>query len=212
MMKARRPRAVIATKTQGFYLLPLAATMLLTVGAGLARSGDGVEPAPWVSAIRAMDEALTRGDVRAALRAREDARLAALASPNWEGVAMVGDATLRLGRRAGLATALEPGARRAYVFALHRARRQGSLEGVLYVTEAFAGLGDRDMTRRGLAIAEKLAVTSRAPHALERVRALRERLAAEIPPAGGVPAAAAAPREGGSRGAEDGVGPRHGSE
>ena len=161
-------------------------------------------PAPWVSAIRAMDEALARGDLRAALKAREDARLAALASERWEGIAMVGDATLRLAQGTGLLDAMEPAARRAYVFALHRARRQGSLDGVLQITRAFAGLGDHDMVSVGFTIAGSLAVTSREANAVKRVRALEEELAAEMPRAGGVPAAVAAPLRGASASRDDG--------
>ena len=167
----------------------LAASVLLTastattpwVGAG---AGESPDSAPWEGAIRAMDDALARGDLRGALRAREDARLAALSSQRWEGMVMVGDATLRLGRSAGLLPAMEPAARRAYTFALHRANRQGSLDGTIRITLAFAGLGDRDMVRKGFAIAENLAGTSRDPHAIERVRSLEQWIAAEMPSTG----------------------------
>jgi hypothetical protein len=199
----------------GAYLMALfLAGCPLVATAPLARAVDpGETPhAPWVDAIRAMDEALARKDLRAALRAREDARLAALASPRWEGLAMVGDATLRLARSAGLLDAMEPAARRAYVFALHRARRQGSLDGVLRVTRAFAGLGDHDMVRRGFAIAESLATTSGEPQAVERVRALEEELAAEMPRAGGVPEAAAAPMDGALPGPDERSRGSHSSE
>src|SRR5262245_13988488 len=213
-MKSSHDRTGFVMKARGFLLLalPLAASLLLTVGAMLARAGHATDRAPWVGAIRAMDEALARGDVRAALRAREDARLAALGSPRWEGMAMVGDATLRLGQRAGLVTALEPAARRAYVFALHRARREGSLDGVLYITEAFATLGDHGMVRKGLAIAENVAVASREPQARERVRALEERLAAEMLQAGGASEAATAPVGAARSGGSDGTLGSHGSE
>lgn len=146
--------------------------------------GSSAGTAPWVRPLRAMDEALEKGDVRAALRAREDARLAALASPQWEGMVAVGDATLRLARGTGLRLAMEPAARRAYRFALFRARRQGSLDGALRVIEAFAALGDREMARQGFAVAGALAMASHEPQALERVRALEERLSAERRPVG----------------------------
>lgn len=136
-----------------------------------------------------MDESLARGDLRTALRAREDARLAALASPRWEGMVMVGDATLRLAQSAGLSQAMESAARRAYLFALHRARRQGSLDGVLHVTRTFASLGDQDMVRSGFRIAKGLAVASGGPQASERVRALEEELAARMSRGGGAPEA-----------------------
>jgi hypothetical protein len=178
-------------------VLLLAASSLLVAAVPSARGGTGDSPAgaPWVGAIRAMDDALARGDLRAALKAREDARLAALASQRWEGMAMVGDATVRLARRADLLPAMEPAARRAYVFALHRANREGSLDGVLRITMAFAGLGDHDMVRKGLAVAESLAITSRDPQAMERVRALEQWLTAEPSWTGGVLGADAAPLE-----------------
>jgi len=171
-----------------------------------ASDTDEVATAPWVGAIRAMDEALAKGNLRAALAAREDARLAAVASRRWEGMAVLGDATLRLAQSAGLRPAMEPAVRRAYVAALFRARRQASLDGVVRIAEAFAALGDRDMARQGVVIAAALAATSREPHALERVRGLQQRLSAAMPLVGGVsaplgPAAGASPtREGGPGG------------
>ena len=128
---------------------------------GARRRRERVETAPWVDAIRAMDEALAKGDVRGALSAREDARLAALSSDGWEGLVLVGDATLRLAQNSGLRVAMEPAARRAYVFALDRARRQESLEGVVRVTEALVALGDLDMARKGCGIAGALAASAR---------------------------------------------------
>ena len=132
--------------------------------------------APLMEAIRAMDDALAKGDVRTALRAREDARLAALASAGWEGLVLLGDATVRLGQSSGLSGAMEPAARRAYAFALYRARRQESLEGVVRVTEAFVSLGDRDMALKACGIAGSLAASAPEPEARERVRALEKRL------------------------------------
>ena len=194
-------------KAPGIHLMTLllAGSSLLTFSAPSARGGeaDTTRSAPWEDAIRAMDESLARGDLRAALRAREDARLAALVSPRWEGMAMVGDATLRLAQSAGLSQAMEPAARRAYLFALHRARRQGSLDGVLRVTRAFASLGDQDMVLSGFRIAEGLVVTSGEPRASERVHALEEELAARMSRASGVPEAAAAPVEDASRGRDE---------
>ncbi|HXJ84425.1 MAG TPA: hypothetical protein VMS64_37780 [Candidatus Methylomirabilis sp.] len=188
--------------TVHFVVLVLAASSLLIATASRADAGAGALPdgTPWVGAIRTMDDALARGDLRAALRAREDARLAALASQRWEGMAMVGDATLRLAQKAGLVSAMEPAARRAYAFALHRASRQGSVDGAVRITVAFAGLGDHEMARKSLAVAESLAAACHDPDAQQRVRALEQWLAAEMPRAGSVPAAEAASREGTSPG------------
>jgi hypothetical protein len=174
----RRTRGIRA----GAVMIALLLAGALTPAAPRDVAGaDDTVPVPWGRPIREMDEALERGDVRAALRAREDARLAALASLEWEGMVVVGDATLRLARSAGLLPAMEPAVRRAYQSALLRARRQGSLDGVLRVTEAFATLGDREMARKGFAVARTLAIASREAHALDRVRALEQRLDAALP-------------------------------
>jgi len=159
-------------------LAALIALSSVVAGSSIVRAEEAgaSSTASWMEAIRAMDEAMARRDVRAALRAREDARLAALASEGWEGLVLLGDATLRLGRNSGLHGAMEPAARRAYVFALGRARRQESLEGVMRVTEAFVSLGDRDMARKACGIAGSLAASAREPGARERVRALQNRL------------------------------------
>ncbi len=164
----------------------------LAAASSMARAGNesASSPAPWVGAIRAMDEALAKGDVRGALSARESARLAALSSDGWEGLVLVGDATLRLAQSSGLRVAMEPAARRAYVFALHRARRQESFEGVVRVTDALVTLGDLDMARKGCRMAGALAASAGVPDARERVRVLEDRLTslATI-----VPAASASP-------------------
>jgi len=164
----------------------------LAAASSMVRGGDerASSPSPWVDAIRAMDEALAKGDVRGALRAREDARLAALSNEGWEGLVLVGDATLRLAQNSGLQVAMEPAARRAYVFALHRARRQESFEGVVRVTEALVTLGDHDTARQGCRIAGALAASAGAPDARDRVRVLEDRLNSL---ATSVPAASAAP-------------------
>src|SRR5262245_38427594 len=166
----------------------------VAVASSMVKGGDesasSPSPSPWVRAIHTMDEALAKGDVRGALRAREDARLAALSSDGWEGLVLVGDATLRLAQNSGLRIAMEPAARRVYVFALHRAHRQESFDGVVRVTEALVMLGDHDMARKGCRIARALAASAGARDAQERVRVLEDRLASL---ATSVPGASAAP-------------------
>jgi len=160
-------------------LATLIALSALIAGSSIVRAqetGTSSGAASLVEAIRAMDEALAKGDLRTALRAREDARLAALGSPGWEGLVLLGDATLRLGLKSGLRGAMEPAARRAYLFALYRARRQQSIEGVVRVTEALVAMGDREMARKACGIAGSLAASAREPAARERVRALQNRL------------------------------------
>ena len=169
------------------------ATGLRRTMAGLALLATAAMPAacaagpevhnatPWEDGIRAMDQALERGDIVAAARARQEASLAARASRRWEAMAAVGDASLRLAQLPAANRLMVAEARRSYLDALFRARHQGSLDGVLRLTEAFAALGDREIARQGFVIANVLAATSGEPDARARVRALQERLAAELP-------------------------------
>ena len=161
----------------------LGAVTTSAVGAG---DRPDAKAAACTGNIRAMEDALARGDVYGAMSARDQAYLSALASRRWDAMADVGDAALKIGQTAGLNRVMVPEARRAYRSALFRARQQSSLDGVLRATEAFVALGDLDGARQGLMIANELAVTSNEPHARERVRALQERLGAEAPVVGGV--------------------------
>jgi hypothetical protein len=154
---------------------------LLTVGAIAgsgcgARSGDS-ETAFWSEYIRVMDEALTRGDFYAADAARQNAYLAALRSQRWDAMAAVGDASVRVAEEfPRVRDTLRPEVRRIYGLALSRALQQGSLEGVLRVSEAFADLGDRDMAREGLTVATGMLAANQRAYEAERVKALSERL------------------------------------
>jgi len=68
-------------------------------------------------------------------------------------MAAVGDASAQLGDEFPRARAgLRPDVQRIYAVALRRAREQGSLDGVLRVSEAFADLGERDRAREGLLV------------------------------------------------------------
>lgn len=162
-------------------LLLLAAAVTAACGASPDRS-DG---APWIAHIEAMDAALARGDVSAAVRARHGAYLAALGSRRWEGMADVGDASLRLAELPEVRGAMVPEARRAYLSALLRARQQRSLDGVLHAAEAFAALGDRDAARQALVMASAMKAGYRQAELAERMRALRERLEGRVPAASG---------------------------
>ncbi|HEX5528302.1 MAG TPA: hypothetical protein VFZ82_02010, partial [Methylomirabilota bacterium] len=81
----------------------------------------------WAAQLRAMDEALAQGDARAAQAAWREAYVAAHVGRGWPGMLAVGDAALRLGRHTGSAGLFEGRARRVYLAALLRARRQASL-------------------------------------------------------------------------------------
>jgi len=91
----------------------------------------------WAAQLRAMDEALARGDVPGAHASWREAYVAAHVGRGWPGMLAVGDAALRLGRATGETALYEGRARRVYLTALLRARRDASLDGVLAAGEAF---------------------------------------------------------------------------
>jgi hypothetical protein len=70
--------------------------------------------------------------------------------------------------------------RAAHLEALARARRVGSLDGVLSAAEGLAALGDREGVERAIRIAE--ALTARDPEARADVRAFAQRIAPELIP------------------------------
>lgn len=131
----------------------------------------------WAAQLRAMDEALARGDARAAQAAWREAYVAAHVGRGWPGMLAVGDAALGLGRETGAVAIYEGRARRVYLTALLRARRQASLDGVLAAGEAFGRLGDREVVRQALAVATDLAARSGDDLARRRVQAFRSQWA-----------------------------------
>lgn len=136
---------------------------------------------PWVAPIQKMDEALARGDISAAVRAWHDAYLAALGARRWEGMAAVGDASMRLAALPDSRRAMEAEARRCYLAALFRARHQRSIDGVLQIAEAFAALGDRGAARQALVIASAMTGGTPQTEIAERMRVLREWLEGRAP-------------------------------
>lgn len=149
--------------------LLLTAAMLPTVPSASA------EPAAsdWAAQLRTMDEAIARGDVAAAKAAWREAYVAAHVGRGWPGMLAVGDAAVRLGRAAGTPAVFEGRARRVYLTALFRARRQASLDGVLAAGEAVGRLGDRDVVQKALEVATDLAARSGDDLARRRVQAFR---------------------------------------
>ena len=166
------------TNTSGRSLEGMVAAamfIIATVRDGLGpESRESGEPA-WVAPLRTMTEALSRRDHARALRAHQDAHAAVLAARSWEGMLEVGAAALHLGPAAGSPGSARGAARRMYLWALVRARGIGSLQGVLRAGEAFAALGDRDMTALSLRIAEGLRPAAAEPLA-DRLRAELERM------------------------------------
>jgi hypothetical protein len=127
---------------------------------------------PWTSHLIAMDTAINTNNASAAVLAWRHAYAAALDQPGWRGLVEVAGAALRIGSIPGFRKAAESRARESYWTALFRARRQGSLNGVLDAAEAFGALGDRVMVEQCVRIAERLALLTGDGDAAERVRAL----------------------------------------
>ena len=132
---------------------------------------------PWGLHLETMDAAIGTHDASAAVLAWRHAYSAALDQPGWQGLVEVAGAALRIGAIPGFRKAAESRARESYWTALFRARRQGSLNGVLDAAEAFGGLGDRVMVEQCIRIAERLALLTADAGAADRVRALAADLA-----------------------------------
>ena len=111
---------------------------------------------PWIPYVRAVDDALERGDVSAAVRAWHDAYGIGLASRRWEPMIDVGDAFLRVSAKERSRDGGKPNARQAYLIALTRAESVRSAAGARRAAEAFAALGDREVAAQCLRIAAKL--------------------------------------------------------
>ena len=132
---------------------------------------------PWTAHLDAMDTAIAANNASAAVLSWRHAYAAALDQPGWRGLVDVAGAALRIGTIPGFKKAAESRARESYWTALFRARRQGSLNGVLDTAEAFGALGDRVMVEQCIRIAERLAVLTGDSEAAERVRVLAAELA-----------------------------------
>ncbi len=130
------------------------------------------EPAStdWAARLETMAEAIGHGDRAAAKVAWREAYAAAHLSRGWRGMIAVGDAALRLGRATGEPSIAERRARRVYLTALFRARREASLDGVLAAGDAFGRLGDREVVQQALAVATELAARSGDDLARRRVQ------------------------------------------
>ena len=132
---------------------------------------------PWTAHLEAMDAAIAANNASAAVLSWRHAYAAALDQPGWRGLVEVAGAALRIGTIPGFKKAAESRARESYWTALFRARRQGSLNGVLDTAEAFGALGDRVMVEQCIRIAERLAVLTGDTEAADRVRVLAADLA-----------------------------------
>ena len=131
----------------------------------------------WQARLLKVEQAIAVNDAAAAERLWEDAHAAALQSRHWEGMIAVADTYRALGAQADFPAASIARARRTYLRALFRARKEGSLAGVLIVADRFAELGDREVVARCMRFARKVATQSRDPYAEEHLRAFADRLA-----------------------------------
>lgn len=172
MRRADRPRRAPVVLV---LVVVVAALAVVTVWPGRAPAEEAAKP--WSAYVTRIDDALTRRDVSAAVRAWTDAHSAALRSRHWEGMLDVGDAYLRVGDVSGFRRASEPKARQLYLGAFFRARAQRSLDGVLRAGRAFAALGDWEVAAQCVRTAEAIAARDRDPHAGARVRAFALELA-----------------------------------
>jgi hypothetical protein len=137
--------------------------LLLLIGVPLIPEASAqADRLDWAARLAEMDRALARGETTAVTAAWREAYVAAHASRDWPGMIAVGDAALRAARATGTPEVFEPRARRAYLTALLRARRQASRAGVLTAAEAFGRLGDRDAERLAQSEAAKLAIRAEA--------------------------------------------------
>lgn len=107
--------------------------------------------------LAAVDEAIARQDPSRAISEWRDAYSIALGSRRWEAMVAVGDAARRIDALAApgprYPTGFRAEARQAYLKAFLDARAAGSREGMERVAEAFAALGDADMSARVRAMA-----------------------------------------------------------
>jgi hypothetical protein len=147
------------TRTRSLLLLLLVGVIVLPLIPDASADADRGD---WAARIAEMDRALARGEMTAATVAWREAYVAAHVSRGWPGMLAVGDAALRASRATGTPEVFEPRARRAYLTALLRARRQVSRDGVLAAAEAFGRLGDRDAERLARADAADLTIRGEA--------------------------------------------------
>ena len=168
-----RVRGTARGRRTGQALAIIALTALIT--AAPAWSSDR-EPRSTASALAAVDAALARDDVGAAVRAWHVAAALARAERRWDGLVAVGDASLRIGTVTRIHELPEAGARSTYVEALFRARQQRSLRGVAQVAQRFAWLGDMEVVERTLRMVDALVPTVAADaETLAQIEILRVR-------------------------------------
>jgi hypothetical protein len=136
----------------GVVALALAGTLpdsCSTTAADRPESSELRDEAALAERLAILDAALDRQDLSRAIYEWRDAFGLALRSREWEAMAAVGDAAVRLhtrmGSPAGQSAGFQAEARRAYIHALLRAQREQSREGVNRIADGLASLGEADM-------------------------------------------------------------------
>jgi hypothetical protein len=131
----------------------------------------------WQARLLKVEQAMAVNNVASAELLWRNAHAAAVQSRQWEGMVAVADTYRALGAQADFPAASIAKSRQTYLRALFRARREGSLAGVLIVADRFAELGDREAIERCMRVARRVAAQSRDPYAEEHLRAFADRLA-----------------------------------
>ena len=121
----------------------------------------------WTTRVARVDATLGQNDLESAQRTGpeagdrssplsrwRDAYGAALRSRGWEGLVAAGDAALRIEAQMGRGTGMRSEARRAYLAAFLRARKQRSGDGLSRIAAGFARLGDDEVAAHVRRLAE----------------------------------------------------------
>ena len=163
--------------TEGSLVIVVAILAVITAAVGTRRApgvpsprGAGAGAQEWESHLASVHRAVEANDIGLASRLWRNTYAAALESRRWEPMLAAGQAALRIGRAGGTMGGFDAKARQCYLTALFRARDQHSIDGVLLVAEAFAQLGDTEVARGAVRMADSLAqLTGDAPRPPERL-------------------------------------------
>lgn len=120
----------------------------------IERSEQGAmrDDAALAERLATLNAALARQDLSRAIYEWQHAYGLALRAGDWEAMAAVGDAAVRvhtlMGAPASHSDGFRSEAHRAYIHALLRAQREQSREGVQRIADGLASLGDTEMAAR----------------------------------------------------------------
>jgi hypothetical protein len=156
----------------GLVVVAMLASVGVAVGTrrgvgGESRGGAAAIVEEWNADLAAVDRAVDANDLARASHHWRAAYGSALRSQRWEPMLAAGDAAVRIGRAMGPTDRFDAAARQCYLGALFRAREDQSIEGVLRVAEALAQLGDTEVARGAVRIADGL---GRSPRPAPRFR------------------------------------------